>query len=182
MSMPRMNGSHPGNSNRIEIGLSDERRRDGLLRSAWVNIVSGFKCRPSPRGPWDETATGDQTPWKYVVAPIRGALKSAVESGDRALMNQTLENAHAFLEELKADFSSLVPSESEESILALALEETKHQGPADEATMALASNPQCPTAAERAVLPLERHQSRITKLLEKCRIHARSPRIMQVSR
>lgn len=174
--MTATNGTHPVPRNRNISGLSDEVRRDGLLRTAWVNIVAGFKCRPSPRGPWDETATGDQTPWKYVIAPIRSAIRDAVNSGNVELINQTLEGARAFCRELEADFVSLVPQESEESLLALAISETELQGAADPVQMALVANPNCPTAAERAVLPLERHHSRIAKLLERCRIHARSAR------
>lgn len=176
MSHPRTSSTHPSLSNRNPLSLSDERKRDGLLRTTWVNIVAGFKCRPTPRGPWDETATGDQTPWRYVVAPIRGALKQAVESGDRALIEQTLEGARAFCRELEADFASLVPATDQSSIVQDALAETHVQGPADEASMALVQTPNCPVAAERAVLPLQRHYTRLGNLLEKCRRHARKAR------
>ena len=174
--MTQTNGTRRESCNRNPISFSDERRRDTLLRSAWVNIVSGFKCRPSPRSPWDEAATGDVTPWKYLLAPMRNAVLSAVETGDKQLIEQTLEGCRAFLREIEADVASLVSPNDEASLLALALDETKHQGPADEATMALAANPACPIAADRAVQPLERHHSRIAKLLEKCRRAARAPR------
>lgn len=173
--MPSTNGTQAHPRNRNALDFSDERRRDGLLRSAWIAIVSGFDCRPSPRGPWDETASGDQTPWKYVVTPIRSALASAVASGNRQLIEQTLEGARAFCHELEADFASLVPSNDEASILVLALDETKHQGPADEAAMALAAKANCPIEAERAIGPVSRHAAALLTLLNGLRIKARQP-------
>lgn len=173
--MPSTNGTQVPARNRNALDFSDERHRDGLLRSAWIAIVAGFDCRPSPRGPWDETATGDQTPWKYVVAPIRGALASAVATGNRQLIEHTLEGARAFCHELEADFASLVPPACEESVLTLALEETKYQGPADEAAMALAAKANCPIEAERAIGPVARHAAALTTLLNCLRRSARRP-------
>jgi hypothetical protein len=174
--MTIMNGAQIGSRNRnhgeFSFPLPDERRRDALLRTAWVNIVAGFKCRPSPRGPWDETASGDQTPWKYVVAPIRAALARAVVMGDQQLIEQTLEAARAFCRELEADFASMVPAAEEGSIVSEALAETESQGPADAVQMALVARPD-PTNADRAIKPLERQHERLGALIRKCRRDAR---------
>lgn len=151
-------------------------RRDSLLRSSWNQITGAFKSKPEPRSSWYETATGDLTPWKQVVVPIRAAILAAHASGDKQLLATTLENARAFCRELEADFTSLVPCNDEASILAVALDETKHQGPADEAAMALAANPACPSAAERAIGPLNKHYLRLGALLDKCRAASRAPR------
>lgn len=151
-------------------------RRDGLLIGALVKITEAFPSVPEPKSSWYEMRQGDFNPIKHLMRMTRGAILAAHASGDKQLLAITLENARAFCRELEADFVSLVPQESEESILACALAETAVQGPADEATMALANQPNCPTAAARAVQPLERHYSRIAKLLERCRLAARSPR------
>lgn len=153
----------------------EDRRRDVLLRSAWVNIVSGFDCRPAPRSAWDEAATGDLTPWKKVVTPIRQAIQSAVFIGNKQLIEQTLEGARAFCRELEADFASLVPPEDEVSLVTDALEETHYQGPADEYEMAFVRDPS-PITAERAVAPLSRHADRLSALVRRLRVYARSPR------
>lgn len=168
-------------SNRNQLAFSDERRRDGLLRQSWNAITSGFKSKPEPKATWYETASGDVTPWRLVVNPIRSAIVQAVQSGDKQLVEATLEGARAFCRELEADFVSLVPSTEEESIVALALEETKYQGPADEATMALAASTNCPTAAERAIAPVARHATAVAALLNSLRRHARQPQ-MRVAR
>jgi hypothetical protein len=181
--MSRTNGSAAETVNRNLRGLSfdEEKRRDSLLRAAWNCIVAGFPCRPSPRGPWDETATGDQTPWKYVITPIRSALAAAVASGDQNLIEQTLEGARAFCRELEADFASIVPAESEESIMALALEETQRQGSADPIEMALAANP-TRTEAERAIGPLAKHSAALAELVNRCRRLAREPQTLDQQR
>jgi hypothetical protein len=181
--MSRTNGSAAETVNRNPRGLSfgEEKRRDSLLRAAWIAIVSGFACRPSPRGPWDETASGDQTPWKYVIAPVRSAIAAAVASGDRNLIEQTLEGARAFCRELEADFASLVPAESEESIVTLALEETQLEGPANEIEMALAANPNAHTA-ESAITPLSRHAAALAELINHCRRLARQPQTLDQQR
>jgi hypothetical protein len=178
MATTSVRESHP--RNRIQqdfsFGPTEDRRRDTLLRLSWVNIVAAFKCRPSPRGPWDETATGDQTPWKYVVGPIRTAIAAAVFNGDQRVIDETLGAARAFCRELEADFTSMVPAREEESTVSLALEETHVEGPANEVQMALVRSPDDPIAADRAVLPLERHHEKLTLLIERCRRVARTPK------
>lgn len=177
--MSSTNRTPSAKGNRNILDFSDERRRDGLLRQSWNAITSGFKSKPEPKATWYETASGDVTPWRLVVNPIRAAIVQAVATGDKQLIETTLEGARAFCRELEADFASLVPSESEESILALALSETRHQGPADEATMALASSATCPTAAERAIAPLTAHLSSLVRLVDHCRRAARQPQVMR---
>ena len=142
-----------------------------------MQIVSAFSCRPAPRGVWDETATGDDTPWKRTVEPIRAAILAAVQSGDKQLIEHTLEGARAFCHELESDFNSLVPAESEASIVALALHETKLEGSANEVEMALVQNP-TPIEAERAIGPLATQLSSLALLLSGCRRLAREdPRL-----
>jgi hypothetical protein len=152
--------------------LSEDRRRDGLLRSAFVNVVAGFPCRPEPRSSWDEAASGDLTPWKKIVHPIRHALNAAVQSGDKQLIAQTLEGARAFCRELEADFSSLVPQPAEESAKAIALDETKYEGPANEMEALFIADPS-PINADRAVVHLDRQFEALRKLIESCRRLAR---------
>jgi hypothetical protein len=175
--MPITNVSHasPRYRNPLEFSFTptENSRRDTLLRTAFVNIVAGFSCRPEPRSAWDEAATGDLTPWKKIVHPIRHALNAAVLSGDQELIAQTLEGARAFCRELEADFASLVPQPQEESIVAIALDETKCEGPANEVQAALLADPS-PTSADRAVLPLERQWLQLGELIDKCRRVARS--------
>jgi hypothetical protein len=185
MATMNVRESHPRNriQHDFSFGQTEDRRRDTLLRLSWVNIVAAFKCRPSPRGPWDETATGDQTPWKYVVGPIRTAIASAVLQGDQRIIDQTLGAARAFCRELEADFTSMVPAREEESTVSLALEETHVEGPANEVQMALVRSPDCPVAADRAVIPLERHHERLGALIQRCRRIARttgSPSLVSV--
>lgn len=179
MSHPRTNTTHLQNGNRnlqlYSCAPIEVLRRDSMLTAALVKIPEGFHAVPEPKSSWYETRTGDFHPLKHLTRMVRGAILAAHATGDKQLLATTIENARAFCRELEADFVSLVPSESQESLLAAALEETKHQGPADEAAMALVSNT-CPTEAERAVPYLERHYTRLGKLLEKCRRHARKPR------
>lgn len=166
---------------RSTLNFSEERRRDGLLRTSWNQIVSAFKPKPEPRSVWYETATGDTTPWARVVVPIRAALLAAVQSGDRQLIASTLEGARAFCRELEADFASLVPQSEEESITAIALDETHLEGPANEVQAQLIANPS-PTNADRAVLPLERQRNRIDTLISRCRRAARQAPATMVAR
>lgn len=160
---------------RTLLSFSDERRRDGLLRTAWSQITFGFKSMPEPKSSWYETATGDLTPWRKTITPIRAAILAAVRSGDQKLIEQTLEGARAFCRELEADFASLVPERSEESVLALEVEETECQGAADPFEISLAAHPS-PAEAERAVGPLARHSAALVELLNKCRRLAREAR------
>lgn len=163
----------------------EARRRDSLVRAAWMRIVAPFSCRPSPRSPWDEAATGDVTPWKPVTDPIRNAIAAALFNGDDAKTQETVDAACAFCEELKADFRSMVPAKEEESIVALAMDETQVEGPANEAEMALVKNPDCPATADKAVQPLERQYERLGALIRKCRNAARqtsSPVAQRVAR
>jgi hypothetical protein len=175
--MPTTNSTQLQNRNRNHFVFSfphpEEKRRDGLLRTAWMMIVAGFKCRPSPRGPWDETATCDQTPWAYPLTLARLAMAAAIRSGDQMTIDQTLEGVRAFCREFEADITSMVPEAEAESVVAIALDETHVEGPANEVQMALVRNPD-PIAAERAVLPLERHHNRLGALIRECRRLARS--------
>lgn len=155
----------------------DERRRDGLLRASWNLITNGFKSKPAPTSSWYETATGDLTPWRQVVIPIRAAILKAVESGDEQLIEQTVEGARAFCKELEADFLSLVPARKEESTIALALAETEAEGSADSIEMALVAHP-TPMEAEKAIGPLSRHLAALVLLTDGCRRLAReNPRL-----
>lgn len=176
--MQTTNAPAPASRNRnprefsFSFPIVEERRRDAILRSAWMRIVAAFACRPSPRGPWDETATSDQTPWKYTLLPIRNAIAAAIMIGDRDKINQTVEAACAFCEELKADFRSMVPAREEESAVADSLAETECEGSANPVQMAYVADPS-PIAAERAVVPLERQYESLGKLIRRLRIAAR---------
>lgn len=165
----------------FSMSESEERKRDLLLRAAWINIVAGFDCRPAPRAAWDEAASGDLTPWKKVVAPIRAAVASAVFIGDQQLIDQTRDGVRAFCRELEADFLSLIPECQEESATQLALEETECQSEAEPMEMAFVAAPS-PSAAESAVLPLERHYETLGKLIKRLRIAARETRPQMVAR
>lgn len=180
MSHPRTNNGHLQNGNRnlhpYSCAPTETLRRDSVLTTALVKIPEAFSAVPEPKSSWYETRQGDFHPLKHLTRMVRGAILAAHASGDKQLLTITLENARAFCRELEADFTSLVPLETGESLLSAALEETKHQGPADEAAMALAANPNCPAAAERAVGPLSKHYLRLGALLEKCRKGARAPR------
>lgn len=169
------------NNKRSILEFSDERRRDGLLRSSWNQITAGFKSKPEPKSTWYETASGDVTPWRLVITPIRAAIVAAVQSGDKQLIEQTIEGARAFCRELESDFTSLVPAAEEESITAIALDETHLEGPANEVQAQLIANPS-PTNADRAVLPLERQRNRIDALIERCRRAARQAPAQMVAR
>jgi hypothetical protein len=177
--MPTTNATLASGRNRnprafsFEFPHAEERRRDSLLRAAWLRIIAGFDCRPAPRGPWDETASGDQTPWKYVVGPIRNAIASAQFSQNEQLLEQTVEAACAWCDELKADFRSMVQEREEESTVAVALDETHVEGPANEVEARFIAQPS-PTTAEAAVQPLERQYERLGKLIAGCRRMARS--------
>lgn len=174
------NGTHPSQVKRNLTAFScaplENCRRDSLLRFSWNAITGAFKSKPEPKSSWYETASGDLTPWKQVVVPIRSAILAAHASGDKQLLATTLENARAFCRELEADFVSLVPQESEESLLAAALDEATAEGQANPVQMQLANTPNCPTAAERAIGPLSKHYLRLGALLEKCRNRARASR------
>jgi hypothetical protein len=176
--MPTTNGvaSHPRNRNPRAFSYSfdpqDERRRDTLLRDAFMLIVAPFKSRPEPRGPWDETATRDITPWSYPLGLMRNAMATAIVSGDRNQIEQVLGGVRAFCRELEADITSMVPATEEESIVTVALEEIHVEGQANESQAALIAHPS-PTTAESAIIPLERHYERIGKLIRKCRRVAR---------
>ena len=163
------------NCQRTLLPFSDERRRDGLLRTSWNQITKGFKSQPEPKSSWYETATGDLTPWRKMITPIRAAILAAVHSGDQRLIDQTLEGARAFCHELEADFLSLVPATAEGSVAAIALVETECEGAANVEEMALVAHP-TPTEAERAVGPLSRHSAALVELLNKCRRLAREAR------
>lgn len=165
-------------SNRTELSFSDAKRRDGLLRTAYMKIAEGFEKKPEPSNTWYETATGDTTPWRTLlfVPSIRKAILAAVASGNRELAETTLEAALSFCDELKADFVSLVPQTQEESIVQAALEETHEEGKANEVEMALVQNP-CPTSAERAIGPLSRQSATLLDLIERCRTLARQPQM-----
>lgn len=163
--------------NPLDFSLSpaEERRRETLLRDAWCSIVDGFDCRPAPRSVWDHAADGSQAPWNKAVKHVRQAIQSAVFIGNKQLIEQTLEGARAFCRELEADFASLVPAEDEVSLVTDALEETHYQGPADEYEMAFVRDPS-PITAERAVAPLSRHADRLSALVRRLRVYARSPK------
>jgi hypothetical protein len=157
------------------LTFSDEKRRDGLLRTAWSQITFGFKSMPEPKSSWYETATGDLTPWRKMITPIRAAVLAAVRTGDQKLIDQTLEGARAFCRELEADFTSLVPATAEGSVAAIALVETECEGAANVEEVALVASP-TPTQAERAVGPLSRHIAALVSLVDKCRRLAREAR------
>lgn len=156
--------------------VREEHRRDVLLRAAWMKIVAAFACRPSPRGPWDETATGDATPWRYIVAPCRNAIATALCQGNDRLVEQTIEAACAFCDALKADFRSMLPEREEESVVTLALLETEYSGVATVEAMRLVAHPS-PIEAERAIEPLLREESALTRLLNRCQRLAREPQM-----
>ena len=189
MTMPTTNATQGIPRNRKSYGFSfpesEQRRRDSILRASWMRIVAPFTCRPSPRSPWDEAATGDVTPWKPVIEPVRNAIASALFIGNERQIQETVDAACAFCEELKADFRSMVPAKEEESIVALAMDETQVEGPANEAEMALVKSPDCPATADKAVQPLERQYERLGALIRKCRNAARqtsSPMAQRVAR
>jgi hypothetical protein len=148
-----------------------------------MKIIAAFDCRPEPRSTWDETATGDATPWRTLlfVPVIRKAILAAVATGDQNKIDATLEGALAFCEELKADYLSLVPSHTDISLVSLALLETHHEGPANEAEISLVQNP-CPTEAERAIGPLSRQCASLVSLIERCRREARQPQSLELKR
>lgn len=160
----------------LTFSLENERRRDALLRTAWLNIVAAFACRPYPRSAWDEAATGDYTPWKRIVTPIRCAVYAAVKTGDKKKIRETTDAAVQFLREIEADFLSLVPAEAEESLVQVALEETEAEGSANVCELALVGSPTDPNAADRAVLPLSRQYAKLGSLLDRCRKLARESR------
>jgi hypothetical protein len=153
---------------------AEERRRDGILRTAFMAVVATFTCRPEPRGPWDETNTGDLTPWAYPLGLLRNAMAAAVLTSDRETINATVEAVRGFCRELEADVTSMVPATEEESTVAIAMDETHVEGPANEVEMALVKNPDDPATADRAVLPLERQYERLGALVRRCRRVARS--------
>lgn len=183
--MPPTNVVHARARNRnplaFSFSLEEERRRDNLIRAAWMLMVAGFDCRPFPRGVWDETATGDQTPWRTILPPIRGACSQAALSGDSALINQTRDGVRAFCRELEADFLSLLPPEEEESATQIALAETELQSEAEPLEMAFVASPTS-VNADRAVLPLQRHYETLGKLIKRLRITARQARPQMASR
>lgn len=183
--MPSMNPRSSANGKRNPYAFScddrEARRRDAILRAAWMRIVASFKCRPDPRGPWDEAATGDVTPWRQVIEPVRNAIASAVFNGNPVQIRETVDAACAFCDELKADFRSMVSTVEEESVVPLAMDETHLEGPANEAEMAVVKNPDDPCVAESAILPLERHGEAIGKLVRALRLKARSARPTSVA-
>lgn len=174
MTMPSTQHPLVQKGKRNALNFSDEKRRDSLLRLSWNQIVAGFKSKPEPKSTWYETATGDVTPWRLVVNPIRAAIQQAIESGDKQLIEETLHGARAFCHELEADFVSLVPNETDLSVIQIALEETKAEGPANEAEMALVHDASLsPVEAERAIGPLSRQLSALAQLVNLLRITAR---------
>lgn len=184
MSHPRTHSTHPQNGNRNlqphSCSPLETQRRDSMLTAALVKIPEAFSAVPEPKSSWYETRQGDFHPLKHLTRMVRGAILAANASGDKQLLATTIENARAFCRELEADFVSLVPSEGEESLLALAIQETELEGAANPVQMALAANPNCQTSAERAIGPLSKHYLRLGALLEKCRSHARRPRTSQM--
>jgi hypothetical protein len=163
-------------------GLRELRRRDSLLRTAFLRIIAGFECRPSPRSPWDRAADGTQAPWGKLVVAIRGAILSARQRGDVELVRTTVEAACAFCDELKADFASLLQKAEEFSLVQLAILEAETEGAAREAEVRLVAHPS-PTEAERAITPIEQELLNLGALLDECRIAARStPPMVSVAR
>lgn len=154
---------------------AEERRRDTLIRSAYMKIVEGFDCRPAPRSHWDEVNTGDVTPWSKLLSAPRQAVASAAFIGNQRLIDQTRDGVRAFCRELEADFLSLLPEEQEESATAIALDETQCQSEAEPLEMAFVASPS-PSTAESAVLPLERHYESLGKLIKRLRVAARQAR------
>jgi hypothetical protein len=147
-----------------------------------MSIVAPFKSRPEPRGPFDETATGDLTPWAYPLSLMRNAMAAAIVIGDRGKINATMEGVRSFCRELEADIASMLPATEAESIIAVAMAETECEGPANEVQMALVAQPN-PVNADRAVVPLERQYERLGALIKTCRRVARSrPSMVQVNR
>lgn len=158
----------------IAFLVPDTEKRDGLLLTAWQRIVGGFKSRPFPQAVWNESFRAEvrYTAFQNVVYPIRAAIVQAIRSGDKALIAKTVEGARAFCRELEADFPSLVPQEQEESIVAVALEETHVEGPANAIEAALIAKPTPETAAS-AVIPLQRQHDQLGLLIEICQRLAR---------
>lgn len=102
---------------------------------------------------------------------MRNAIAAALFNGDEKQIQETVDAACAFCEELKADFRSMVPAR-EESIVTLALQETHCEGEANEMEGELLARPDAVTA-DKAVLPLERQYERLGALIRKCRNAAR---------
>ena len=162
--------------------LRELRRRDSLLRTAFLRIIAGFDCRPSPRSPWDRAADGTQAPWGRLVLAIRGAILSAKQRNDDELLRSTVEAACAFCDELKADFASLLQKTEELSLIQLAIQEAEVEGAAREAEVRLVAHPS-PIEAERAISPIEQELHNLGALLDECRIAARStPQMVSVAR
>src|SRR4051812_13703356 len=116
--------------NPLDFSLNprDEARRDAILRQAWLKIVEGFACRPSPRSAWDHAADGSEARWKKILEPMRSAIASAVFIGNERLIGETLEGCRDFLRAIEADLSSLIPPKEESSIESLALDESESAG------------------------------------------------------
>lgn len=166
----------------VALLVPDTEKRDQLLLESWQRIVSGFKARPEPQSVWNESFRAEvrYTAFASVVTPIRAAIVQAVRSGNRDLVEKTMEGARAFCRELEADFASLIPSTEEESIVAVALAETHVEGPANEIEAALIARP-TPETAATAVVALERHHERLGRLIDHCRRFARTPNPSMVS-
>lgn len=161
--------------------IREEHRRDVLLRTAYLKIVAAFACRPSPRGPWDETATGDATPWKYIVVPTRNAIATALYIGNERLVDQTIDAACAFCDQLKADFASMRPAKEEGSVVTLALLEAECSGSVQVEAMRLVSSPTA-IEAERAIQPLIEEESALMRLINRVQRLAREPQMRAVAR
>lgn len=154
----------------------NERRRDALLRTAWMKIVAAFPCRPAPRSAWDHAADGSEARWEKVIHPMRMAVSAAVFIGNQQLIEQTMEGVRDFLRAVEADIASLIPATEEESVIALALLESEREGTARREKMALVAHPDS-IEAERAIEPLLDEESALVRLINCVQRLARQPQM-----
>lgn len=155
--------------------LRELRRRDNLIRDSFVNIVSGFERRPDPVSPWNRAADRTQMPGGRMIGAIRSAILAARDRNPE-LAYQTVEAACAFCDALKADFTSLIPSDEACSVIALALLETECAVTAKVEEMRLVASP-TPIEAERAIRPLLKEESALVRLISGIQRLARQPQM-----
>lgn len=179
MTMPLTNAPTSQSFQRTAPALSQDlrelRRRDNLIRDSFVDIVKGFKTRPDPVSPWNRAADGTQMPAGRTINAIRSAIIAARRDNPE-LAYQTVEAACVFCDALKADFTSLIPSDEACSVIALALLETECAVSAKVEEMRLVASP-TPIEAERAIRPLLKEASSLVRLINGIQRLARQPQM-----